>query len=220
MLWWRYELSGLRQIYRPSLVGQLQAERLKNPTRCRGTEQRARLPGDDGTMPIGFEIALLACWRLQSSAREQGHIEQPERLSQLASGKRSVPSPRKRNRADPEGVDVHEIIFSPQSAFACRAGAPSGCAVKDFEFIHCATPRQILSDAEKFASIMSFLPKAQCSLGRGSLCRWRRRRWRRLAGKVGPMQAVFGSKASSARLLVRIPGGAAKMSRAALGAPR
>ena len=49
-----------------------------------------------------------------------------------ADGKRSGAShPRK-----PESVDVHEIIFSPQSTFACRAGHLK-VLVEDFEFIRC-----------------------------------------------------------------------------------
>ena len=107
---------------------------------------------------------------------------------------------------------MHEIIFFPQSAFACRAGAPS--QAEDFEFIRCQR-EQILLDADSSLDHVFFPESGVVSVvalyADGNIIEMATIGGEGCTG----VQAVFGSKTSSARLLVQIPGGAAKMSRAA-----
>jgi hypothetical protein len=84
----------------------------------------------------------------------------------------------------------------------------------ELEQIHCQH-EQVLMDADSSLDHVFFPDSGVVSVGRFmrtavSL------RWQRLVGRIARfIQAVFGAKISSVRLLVQIPGGAAKMSRAA-----
>jgi CRP-like cAMP-binding protein len=86
--------------------------------------------------------------------------------------------------------------------------------MEDFEFIRCQR-EQILLDADSSLDHIFFPESGVVSVvavyADGNIIEMA------TIGREGctGVQAVFGSKASSARLLVQIPGGAAKMSRAA-----